>query len=358
MITYRYSCVLPFCLAGFHLLIYFAMDDPEFVNLTTPNYDDDDENMSMVIMPPCNIDDIRNFGKDFLPPFYIIIFIISILGNGLVLLIIYKFERLNTVTNIFLINLVASDLIFTFSLPFQAVYQSWEWTFGSLGCKIMNTSYFLGFYSSVLFLTLITFDRYLAVVHVVAAAKKRQSCYAFAASLVIWSISGVASLETYLNHDVLDDIVQGLVCADTGESALKVFGPYALFAMFFIFPLVITLYCYIRIGLRVISSRIKSKHRPLKLIFTIVVLFFICWTPYNVILLIKEIGNESSCDYSLVYLQYITHNIANLYFCINPVFYTFLGRKFQNYVRQLLVAPVPCLKDHITASTSIRSYSR
>ncbi|XP_062848124.1 C-C chemokine receptor type 4-like [Trichomycterus rosablanca] len=332
------------------------MDDNEFVTQTTADYDDD--NASMIIMPPCNMEGISNFGKYFLPPFYIIIFIVSILGNGLVLFIIYKFEKLNTVNNILLINLVASDLVFTLSLPFQAIYHSSEWTFGSLGCKLMNTTYFLGFYSSVLFLTLITFDRYLAVVHVVAAAKQRQSCYAFAASTVIWIISAVASLETYFNHDVEDDIVQGLICGDTSDPDFRVFGPYALFAMFFVFPLVITLYCYIRIGLRVISSRMKSKHRPLKLIFTIVVLFFMCWTPYNVILLMKEIVNEGSCDYSLVYPQYITHNIANLYFCINPIFYTFLGRKFQNHVRQLLVTRLPCLKDHITVSTSIRSYSR
>lgn len=323
---------------------------------TSTMFDYEDENCSMTYVPPCDLTDITNFSTHLLPPFYIVIFIISVLGNGLVLYILFKFEKFNTVTNIFLINLVASDLIFTLGLPFQAVYHSSEWSFGQVGCKLMNGTYHLGFYSSVLFLTLMTFDRYLAVVHAVAAANWRQSCYAYISATVVWIVCGLTSLETFLNHDIAQDIVQGLVCTDKGD--LKIIGTYSQVALFFIFPLIVVLYCYIRIGLRVLSTRMRSKQRPLKLIFVIVVLFFMCWSPYNVILVIKENDNRDPCDYSLVYLQYVTHSIANLYFCINPLFYTFLGRKFQNHVRCLLVDQVPCLKSHLHVSENSRSFSK
>ncbi|KAG7336318.1 hypothetical protein KOW79_001011 [Hemibagrus wyckioides] len=181
---------------------------------TSTMVDFEDENSSMTYMPPCDLFDISNFSRHLLPPFYYAIFIISLLGNGLVLYILFKFEKINTVTNVFLINLVASDLIFTLGLPFQAVYHSSEWSFGQVGCKVMNGTYHLGFYSSVLFLTLLTFDRYLAVVHAVAAVKWRQSCYAYFSAMVVWIVSGLTSLETFLNHDVTDDIVQGLTCTD------------------------------------------------------------------------------------------------------------------------------------------------
>lgn len=317
----------------------------------------DDNNSSMTYLPPCDLTDINQFSTHLLPPFYIAIFIISVVGNGLVLYILFKFEKLNTVTNIFLINLVVSDLVFTLGLPFQAVYHSLEWSFGQVGCKLMNGTYHLGFFSSVLLLTLMTFDRYLAVVHAVAAAEWRQSSYAYISSAVVWIICGLTSLETFLNHDVKDDIFQGLICTDMGDPEHKIIGTYSQVTLFFIFPLVVILYCYVRIGLRVLSTRMRSKQRPLKLIFAIVVLFFMCWTPYNVILVMIENDYGDNCDYSLEYSQYVTHSIANLYFCINPVFYTFLGRKFQNHVRQLLVNQVPCLKNHLHVSGSSRSFS-
>ncbi|XP_058245829.1 probable C-C chemokine receptor type 3 [Hemibagrus wyckioides] len=325
---------------------------------TSTMVDFEDENSSMTYMPPCDLFDISNFSRHLLPPFYYAIFIISLLGNGLVLYILFKFEKINTVTNVFLINLVASDLIFTLGLPFQAVYHSSEWSFGQVGCKVMNGTYHLGFYSSVLFLTLLTFDRYLAVVHAVAAVKWRQSCYAYFSAMVVWIVSGLTSLETFLNHDVTDDIVQGLTCTDMGDPERKIMGTYSQVALFFIFPLVVVLYCYIMIGLTVLSTRMRSKQRPLKLIFVILVLFFMCWTPYNVILLLTENENRDPCDYSLIYYRYVTHSIANLYFCINPMFYTFLGRKFQNHVRRMLVDQVPCLKNHLHVSESSRSFSR
>lgn len=325
---------------------------------TSTMSDYEDINSTMTYVPPCDMTDITNFSKHLLPPFYSVIFIISVLGNGLVLYILFKFEKPNTVTNIFLINLVASDLIFTIGLPFQAVYHTSEWSFGQVGCKLMNGTYHLGFYSSVLFLTLMTFDRYLAVVHAVAAAKWRQSCYAYISATVVWIVCGLTSLETFLNHDIVQDIVQGLTCTDMGDPQHKIMGTYSQVALFFIFPLVVVLYCYIRIGLRVLSTRMRSKQRPLKLIFIIVVLLFMCWTPYNVILVIRENDNRDPCDYSLVYPQYITHSIANLYFGINPVFYTFLGRKFQNYVHRFLLDQVPCLKNYLDVSESNRSFSR
>uniref|UniRef100_A0A3B1JH09 Chemokine (C-C motif) receptor 12b, tandem duplicate 2 n=1 Tax=Astyanax mexicanus TaxID=7994 RepID=A0A3B1JH09_ASTMX len=333
--------------------VTFEMGDNDSAVSTLPGYEYDS---AVTSVSPCEYTDINNFGRMFLPPFYAIIFNISLLGNGLVLFIMYKFESLNTVTNIFLLNLVASNLIFTSSLPFQAVYHHSEWIFGLVACKLVNSIYFLGFYSSVFFLTLMTFDRYLAVVHVVFATKQRRSCYALVLAAVVWMVSVLATLESFFGHVVLEDPVLKRICEDNSNPEHKIMGTYSQFVLFFIFPLVVILYCYIRIGLRVISSRMKGKHRTVKLIFVIVVLFFLCWSPYNVILLMMEQVTDP-CDSSLNYSKYVTHNIAHLYFCINPVFYTFLGRKFQNHVRRLLVKEVPCLKTHLTTSGTSRSFS-
>ncbi|XP_052452669.1 C-C chemokine receptor type 1 [Carassius gibelio] len=302
----------------------------------------------------CNTIAISNFSQNFLPPFYYVIFIASVLGNGVVLLVLYKFEKLNKVTNIFLINLLASNAIFTLTLPFQAVHHSDQWIFGEALCKLVNVADYLGFYSSILFLTLMTFDRYLAVVHCVVANKKRRSCYAVVLSAVVWIISLLASLEPFIHFTVEEYPMDGWVCEDSSDAPWKVFSLYKQFVLFFIVPLTVFIYCYFRITLTVLAMRMTGKHRTVWTIFIIVLMFFILWSPYNIIRMINEYSDSKLCNSSLLLAQYITSNIARLYFCINPVFYTFLGSKFQNHVRRMLVSQVPCLSDRISISTSSR----
>lgn len=303
----------------------------------------------------CDPTGVNDFSSQVLPPLYYMIFIVSVVGNGVVLFIMYKFEKLNTVTNIFLINLVVSNVVFTFTLPFQAVYHSSEWIFGEALCKLVNSAYYLGFYSSILFLTLMTFDRYLAVVHCVVSSKRRRSCYAVLLSAVVWCISLVASLEPFFHFTVEEYQIYGTSCEDSSEGQWKVFGLYKQVVFFFLFPLAVFVYCYARIIVTVISTRIVGKHRTVRLVFVIVLMFFACWSPYNIILLINENKDSKACDDSLDYALRITSNIARLYFCINPVFYTFLGKKFQNHVRRLLADKVSCLKQYNSYSGSSRS---
>ncbi len=318
---------------------------------TTPYVYEDYSTMTF----QCNSIAINNFLKHFLPPFYYVIFIASVLGNGAVLLVLYKFEKLNTVTNIFLINLVASNAIFTLTLPFQAVYHSDQWIFGEALCKLVNGADYLGFYSSILFLTLMTFDRYLAVVHCVVANKRRRNCYAVVLSAIVWIISFLASLLTFMHFTVEEYPMEGLVCEDSSDDQWKAFNLYKQFVLFFILPLCAFVYCYFRITLTVLATRMVGKHRTLRLVFIIVLMFFVFWSPYNIIMMINENQDPMQSNCSLLYAQYVASNIARLYFCINPVFYTFLGKKFQNHVRGVLVSRVPCLSDRISISTSSRT---
>lgn len=307
---------------------------------------------------------VNQFGARFIPVFYYVNFLLSYLGNGLVLFIIYKYEKLNTVTNIFLLNLVLSNILFASSLPFWATYHLSEWIFGMALCKIVSSAYFIGFYSSILFLTLMTFDRYLAVVHAVAAAKSRKKAYAIIASVTVWCVSIVASVKELVLRNVWESLFNGLMCEESGfpESTMerwRLVSYYQQFLLFFLLPLFMMMYCYISITIRILSTRMKEKCRAIKLIFVIIFTFFACWTPYNIVILLRAIqissaseDDDSCSDYdSLDYALYVTRNIAYLYCCISPVFYTFVGKKFQSHFRRLMAKKIPCLKRHISLSS-------
>ncbi|TRY89283.1 hypothetical protein DNTS_014792 [Danionella cerebrum] len=342
-------------------------DDDEYYDSFYYSYDNGSTGTGAVVL--CSKTDVLQFGAAFLPAFYYTIFLLSVVGNGLVLYIIYKYEKLSTVTNIFLLNLVVSDLIFASSLPFWAVYHKSEWIFGSALCKLVGSCYSISFNSSILFLTLMTFDRYLAVVHAIASVQSRRRAYAFGSSAMVWVLSALASIKDVTLLGVMEHS-GGLLCEVTGYhqdvlTKWQLMGYYQQFFLFFIVPLLIILYCYIRITIRILSTPINAKHRAVKLILIIIFTFFICWTPYNVVILLKAIktsfGDPNDCSDTLDYAYYITRNFAYLYCCICPVFYTFLGKKFQSHFLKLLSNCIPCMKmesmllTHSSRNTSLRN---
>lgn len=67
----------------------------------------------------------------------IVIFIIGFFGNAIVILVIFKFTRTETVTDIYILNLAMADLMFTTGLIFLITTMFVEhWIFGNLMCKV------------------------------------------------------------------------------------------------------------------------------------------------------------------------------------------------------------------------------
>lgn len=261
-------------------------------------------------------------------------------------------------TNILLLNLVLSSMIFMSSLPFMAVYmQLSTWIFGKAMCKLVGGMYYLGIYSSVLFLTLLTFDRHLAVVYSLSASRMRSLRYAVISCVVVWVVSILACGNQMILHTTFFHFAESRTYCDEypllspDHSQLKVAAFYLQLFIFLLLPLAIIIYCYVRIAVTVISSTLASKFKIVRLIFFIVALFFLCWTPFNVVLLLDD---ADVCEESQKrgYVIQITRNLAHLYFCISPILYTFVGRKFQNHFKQMLVKRFPALKKHVSVSHS------
>ncbi|XP_004568976.2 C-C chemokine receptor type 3 [Maylandia zebra] len=330
---------------------------------TDPDYDYSEYTEAV----PCTRDNDNKLGA-LLSILYYFMFAFSVICNGIVLIIICRFDQLTTVTNILLLNLVMSSLIFMISLPFMAVYmQLSNWIFGEVMCKIVSTVYYLGFYSSVLFLALLTFDRYLAILYPLNDSQVRNRKYAGISCTVVWLVSGLACIRPMIiyssffssldNKTFCEEYPRNLTYVDMDK--LRKSGFYLQLSVFLIFPLIVIFYCYSRIAITVMSSRIASKFKTVRLIFIIVLLFFMCWTPFNVVHLMNinnEVKSECEDKQKLGYALQITRTIAYFYFCISPVFYTFVGKKFQNHFRHLLVKHFPKLKRHMSVSQNSRSY--
>ncbi|XP_069771376.1 C-C chemokine receptor type 3-like [Narcine bancroftii] len=314
------------------------------MNYTTEYYDYEEV---------CEKDDINKFGAQLMPIFYSLVLLLSVLGNGLVLVILVKYEYLKTITNIFILNLAISDLLSAISLPFWAVHHSKGWIFGDVMCKIMSGTFYVGFYSGIMFLTLMTIDRYLAVVHAVTAVRSRKVCYAAITSTGVWLISITATIPDFYFAKTVRGDYDTYICDDSYP--VDNVGPWKLLkycqqnVLFFIIPLIIIVYCYVRIIQTIIKCRTVQKHRTLRVIFSIVVVFFLCWVPYNIVIFLRfmeevKILDELECDHDrkLDYAQLFTHSIAYFHCCLNPIFYVFVGEKFRRHLIYFCGHCMPC----------------
>uniref|UniRef100_A0AAX7UNY8 G-protein coupled receptors family 1 profile domain-containing protein n=1 Tax=Astatotilapia calliptera TaxID=8154 RepID=A0AAX7UNY8_ASTCA len=100
----------------------------------------------------CNMSEVMNFGSIAIPIFFSVVITLSLTGNILVLIILALYEKLKSLTNIFILNLAVSYLVFTIGLPFWAIYHVKGWVFSEILCKVVTFIFFTGFYSSILFL--------------------------------------------------------------------------------------------------------------------------------------------------------------------------------------------------------------
>ncbi|XP_037684831.1 C-C chemokine receptor type 3 [Choloepus didactylus] len=294
---------------------------------------------------PCEKLNIKDLGAQFLPPLYSLVFIVGLLGNVVVVVILAKYRRLKIMTNIYLLNLAISDLLSLFTLPFWIHYVGWnEWVFGHFMCKLLSGLYYMGLYSEIFFIILLTIDRYLAIVHAVLSLRARTVTIGILTSVVTWVLAGLAALPEFLFRELEKEDGQFMCNSFYPEDeteAWKSFHALRMNILGLVLPLLIMAVCYSGIIKTLLKCRNKKKYKAIRLIFVIMVVFFIFWTPYHLVLLLSAfqiVFLESNCEQSkqLDLALLVTEVIAYTHCCVNPVIYAFVGERFRKFLRHFL----------------------
>lgn len=293
-------------------------------------------------------------GASFLPALYAIFFILGFLGNSLVIWVITCGVRLRSMTDVCLLNLAFADLLLVCSLPFLAHQARDRWLFGDAMCKLVLGIYHIAFYCGIFFISLMSIDRYLAVVHAVYAMRARTRSFGLIAAAVTWLAGFLASFPDLIFLKQQDNTNNTLFCFPVYPSDDNVLANSHFWRVFSLFkmnilglfvPFIIMGFCYSQIVWRLLYSQ-SSKKQAIHLVLTVVVVFFCCWVPYNVASLFKALellhiytACESSKAIRLA-LQ-VTEVIAYSHSCLNPILYVFVGEKFRRHLLRL-INRTPC----------------
>ena len=130
---------------------------------------------------------------------YAIICVVGLCGNSLVIFVVLRYSKMQTVTNIYILMLAVADECFLLGLPFLIVTAvRHDWVFGMAMCKIYQTTTAINQFTSSIFLTVMSADRYIAVCHPISSPKFRTPVIARVVSLTAWTCSALLMVPVFM----------------------------------------------------------------------------------------------------------------------------------------------------------------
>ena len=275
---------------------------------------------------------------------YTIIFIPGLLANSAALWVLCRFISKKNKAIIFMINLAVADLAHVLSLPLRIYYYiNRTWPFGRFLCLLCFYLKYLNMYASICFLTCISIQRYLFLLHPFkATAWKRR--YDVGLSAAVWLFVGAACLPLPI---VRSPALSNSTTTCFSDLAVKQLTPGASIALVtvaelfgFVIPFGIIAWCTwkMRQSLQEGGTQLQStseKQKALRMVLMCAAVFFICFTPYHInfpffMMVIENIIKDCTVHSNTLRFHPISLCLASLNCCLDPVLYYFMTSEFQD----------------------------
>ncbi|XP_071969060.1 C3a anaphylatoxin chemotactic receptor-like [Engystomops pustulosus] len=257
-----------------------------------------------------------------------IIFILGIIGNGLVIWIA-GFRMKKTISAVWFLNLAIADFLCCASLPLRLVMLFYLFTSSVFATCISSMIVFsINMSASVLLLTAMSVDRWVSVMWPFWAKVHRTQKLLRITAGIIWVMSFLISGSLITIHwFVLNDLSEWCYEVPYKLYYRKTVYLIKLFIMFVIpFLIIFTSYVTIFLKLRK-TKRPQRSQRPYRIITAVILCFFICWAPYYIWPLTF---NRNTNRYQFFIVNTIIIGLASLNSCINPIIYVFMGQDFRH----------------------------
>lgn len=289
----------------------------------------------------CSYDD--SFKYTLYGCMFSMVFVLGLISNCVAIYIFICTLKVRNETTTYMINLAMSDLLFVFTLPFRIFYFATQnWPFGDVLCKISVMLFYTNMYGSILFLTCISVDRFLAIVHPFKSKTLRTKRNAKLVCIAVWlTVIGGSAPAVFFpsthSHFCFEKFPEA-----TWKTYLSRIVIFIEIVGFFI-PLILNVTCS-SVVLRTLNkpvtlSRSKiNKTKVLRMIFVHLVIFCFCFVPYNVNLILYSLMRTQTivnCSaVAAVRTMYpITLCIAVSNCCFDPIVYYFTSETIQNSIK-------------------------
>ncbi|XP_025987139.1 somatostatin receptor type 2 [Solenopsis invicta] len=272
---------------------------------------------------------------------YSIVFVIGILGNSLVIYVVLRFSNMQTVTNMYIVNLAIADECFLLGIPFLVTTISLRsWIFGRIMCKAYMITTSINQFTSSIFLLIMSGDRYVAVCHPITSPKMRTPLISKIVSLTAWTTSILLMIPVFLYTDAME-FSEGVISCNIywpnnhGGHIAFIFYTFILsFAVPLLF--IVIFYCLVIKKLRTVGPKNKSNdkkrsHRKVtRLVLTVIAVYVFCWLPYWVTQLALVHTPPKQCQSKIsITIFLLAGFLSYSNSAMNPILYAFLSDNFK-----------------------------
>ena len=274
---------------------------------------------------------------------------IGLIGNCLVITVVYRTRSMHTTTNFLLVNLAVSDVITllwcprTYSFAFYPIHPT-----GRLGdyiCKIFtgNAIISVAIASSVLTLTILATERYHALMKPMQSELRLTLERVKYVVGIVWIVAILISLPDF-SQNKYSERYGRCVCPFSLQIAYLL-KEHVICTVILLgcLPFLILAYCYFQIirGLffkNTVCSRAPSessdhqtKKRLAKLLISVTAAFYLCYLPYGVFIFYiavqdrsKLVADEETLSALLLLFEFLVTSSS----CLNPILYAFRSSNY------------------------------
>uniref|UniRef100_A0A3P8PC76 G-protein coupled receptors family 1 profile domain-containing protein n=1 Tax=Astatotilapia calliptera TaxID=8154 RepID=A0A3P8PC76_ASTCA len=283
---------------------------------------------------------------------YIPLMLFGLLGNILTILVVWLRPHMRTSTYLYLSSMAVSDLLILLLLPLD-LYKLWRprpWPLGDLACKLTMFLSECCTFCTILHITFLSLERYLAVCWPITAKTVVTRRRTRAIIGCLWLSAAVSAAPVLVMVGVEDRECR---CTHFAISSGLLSAMMILSNLYFLVPLCILGVVYSLIGrtlwLRPKSSRRDQSHRnTVKMLGVIVLAFVLCWLPFHVGRTIFSLSLVFSDTYAppdthlyfLYYLSQYFNLVSSVLFylsaAVNPLLYNLMSARYRHAVRSLI----------------------
>lgn len=286
---------------------------------------------------------------------YFVVATAGVLGNLLVMFLLYSTHTITTGTiNFFVFNLALAHLLFSLALPFWAVdiALDYSWPFGLATCKAVSLLTGLNVFASCFFLTAMSLMRYCYVATALkpSASVCSRSCTSPVATAFIWAGALIAAAPRALFADLtrvgsgndtacLLRFPDGTAWLGINQLLRVVLGfllPYATIILSYL--LLLRFLCRHKLK----GSNPRRKADISKSVAVVVLSFCACWFPYNILTLWSVLIQLDIVDISpsfylaQTYFFPLANCLAFTSSCFNPVIYCLVRKEYRVALHNVL----------------------
>lgn len=173
--------------------------------------------------------------------------IIGVSGNIYTLVIMCHSMRTAASMYIYIINLALADLLYLLTIPFVVCTHFLKgWYFGEAGCRILISMDFLTMHASIFTLTIMSTERYFAVLKPLDTVKRSKS-YRKAIALLVWVASLVLTLPMIVSIQLTTAGDKAMCQSTLSALSYKVYISF-LFCTSIVAPGLIIGYLYVQLA--------------------------------------------------------------------------------------------------------------